>query len=287
MRLVIISGISGSGKSIALHFLEDLGFYCIDNLPVGMLAAFSQYIAAAELASHDRFAVGIDARNLTGDLQHLPLALRSLHSGGLEPEIIFLDADDDTLIKRYSETRRRHPLTSEEVSLPEAIMNERRLLEPLAHAADLRLDTSHTNVHQLRELLRERVGDEPRGRLSLLVESFGYKLGVPVDADFVFDVRCMPNPHWEPSLRNLTGRDQPVIDFLANLPEVDELYQDIVTFLGKWIPRFQADNRSYMTIAVGCTGGQHRSVYFADRIARHFRAPQSNVKVSLRHRELS
>ncbi len=287
MRLVIISGISGSGKSIALHFLEDLGFYCIDNLPVGMLAAFADYIATAEVSSHDRFAVGIDARNLTGDLQDLPSTLRSLLSGGLEAEIVFLDADDDTLIKRYNETRRRHPLTSDQVSLPEAIRSERRLLEPLAYSADMRLDTSHTNVHQLRELLRERVGNELKGRLSLLVESFGYKLGVPVDVDFVFDVRCVPNPHWEPTLRNLTGRDQAVVDFLEKLPQVDELYRDIVVFLNKWIPRFRADNRAYMTVAIGCTGGQHRSVYFAERIAQHFRESDLEAKVSLRHRELS
>ncbi len=282
MKLVIISGLSGSGKSIALHVLEDLGHYCIDNLPVGMLPALSEQLR--QHAHDGPVAVGIDARNLIDDLQRFPAILAELRNAGVETRVLYLEADDATLLKRFSETRRRHPLSSEETPLAEAIVQERRLLEPVAAEAELRFDTSRTNVHQLRDMIRQRVEEADSG-LSLLFESFGFKHGVPVDADFVFDVRCIPNPHWVPELRRHTGRDAPVIAYLESHPEVAEMFTDIRDFLDTWIPRFEADNRSYMTVAVGCTGGQHRSVYMVERLAAHFR--QQRAGVLCRHRELS
>ncbi len=285
MKLFIVSGTSGSGKSIALHALEDLGYYCIDNLPVGLLAAFVHELHTAQQQGNDHAAVGVDARNLVNDFSVFPQALRQLRDSGIDYQILFMDADDDTLIKRFSETRRRHPLTRGEMPLAEAIHRERAMLEPLSSHADLRVDTSHTNVHQLRDLVRAHVGAATEGKLSLLFESFGYKHGIPVDADFVFDIRCLPNPHWNPSLRALTGRDADVIQFLEQQPEVEEMFRSIAGFLDTWMPRFERDHRSYLTVAVGCTGGQHRSVYFVERLARHFNG--GSTKVSVRHRELS
>lgn len=285
MRLLVVSGTSGAGKSIVLHALEDLGFYCIDNLPVSLLAAFAEEMISSARSPYEDAAVGIDARNLANDLQTFPELLKQLDRAGIDCQTLFLDADDNTLIKRFSETRRRHPLTRDGVALADAIARERELLEPIAARADMRLDTSHTNVHQLRELVRARLGEAPTEGLSVLFESFGFKHGVPVDADFVFDVRCLPNPHWEPRLRALTGRDSEVCAFLEGQADVDRMYQSIKTFLETWLPRFEADNRSYLTVALGCTGGQHRSVYFAERLAEHFRTICTRVQT--RHRELS
>lgn len=285
MKLFIVSGTSGSGKSIALHALEDLGYYCIDNLPVGLLTAFVQELHTAQRQGCDNAAVGIDARNLANDFSIFPEALKQLRDSGIDYQILFMDADDDTLFKRFSETRRRHPLTRGEVPLAEAIRHERTLLEPISSRTDLRVDTSHTNVHQLRDLVQSHVGATTEGKLSLLFESFGYKHGIPVDADFVFDIRCLPNPHWNTCLRALTGRDADVIDFLEQHPEVEEMYQSIAGFLETWLPCFERDNRSYLTVAIGCTGGQHRSVYLVERLARHFSA--GKARVGVRHRELS
>ncbi len=284
MKLVIVSGLSGSGKSIALHVLEDLGYYCIDNLPVGMLPGLAEQLR--QRPGHaDPVAVGIDARNLVDDLQRFPGILARLRQAGVDAEVLFLEAEDATLLKRFSETRRRHPLSSSDTPLAEAIVQERRLLEPVAGEARLHIDTTQTNVHQLRDLIRQRVAGTADGHLSLLFESFGFKHGVPVDADFVFDVRCIPNPHWVPELRSLTGRDQAVVDYLEAHPEARQMYENIRDFLDTWIPRFEADNRSYMTVAVGCTGGQHRSVYMVERLSAHFRQQRSGVLS--RHRELS
>lgn len=288
MKLYIVSGTSGSGKSIALHALEDLGYYCIDNLPVGLLPAFVQELLSAEREGYSNAAVGVDARNLANDFAILPGALQQLRDSGIPYQILFLDADDDTLLKRFSETRRRHPLTRGDTPLADAIQHERTLLEPIASRADLRLDTSHTNVHQLRDLVQAHVGASASGKLSLLFESFGYKHGIPVDADFVFDIRCLPNPHWQPSLRAFTGRDPHVIEFLEQHPEVEQMFQSISGFLATWLPQFETIGRSYLTVAIGCTGGQHRSVYFAERLARHFSGHVTGkIKVSVRHRELS
>lgn len=284
MRLIIISGMSGSGKSVALHALEDLDYYCIDNLPIGMLPAFSVQILSKPDSLYDDFAVGIDVRNLSGDLSIFPELLEEMRGNDLHCDVIFLDADDTTLIKRFSETRRKHPLTDEGTPLSEAIQDERRALEPVSSCADLVFDTSKTTVHQLRELIRDRILGSQDNKLSLQFESFGFKHSTPVDANFVFDIRCIPNPHWVPELRSLTGKDQPVIDYLENHHEVIKMYDDLKQFLAEWIPSFAAENRSYLTIAIGCTGGQHRSVYMAEKLAAYFRNTNSNVLT--RHREL-
>jgi UPF0042 nucleotide-binding protein len=285
MKLVVISGVSGSGKSTALNVLEDMGFYCIDNLPVGLLPAFAEQMQALHQDVVSDIAVGIDARNLPDELHRFPYILEQLKNKGYACQIVFLDADDPILLKRFSETRRKHPLTMEQMPLIEAIQKERELLEPISSRADLYIETSYTNLHQLRELIRERIEGMEAESMALLFESFGYKHGVPADADFVFDVRCLPNPHWEPKLRPKTGLDSEVIEFLRTQGSVEQLYTDIKTFLDAWIPQFEADNRSYMTVALGCTGGQHRSVYMAHRLAEAFKSLRDNV--SIRHRDLA
>lgn len=284
MRLLIISGRSGSGKSTALNMLEDHGYYCIDNLPASLLPAFIQRISSDTLKL-PRVAVSIDARNLPDDLRKVPAILQELHESALDAEIIFLDANGPTLIKRFSESRRRHPLTTATVGLREAIAREREMLEPIAALAGLSIDTSTMSVHQLRDVIRSRLVDKKSSALSVMFESFGFKSGVPVDADIVFDVRCLPNPYWEQSLRPLTGLDQPVIDFLSQQEDVKEMLTDIRSYLEKWLPRFEASNRSYMTVAIGCTGGQHRSVYICERLREAFGGSISDLQVL--HRELT
>ena len=284
MKLIIVSGLSGSGKSVTLHTLEDLGYYCIDNLPVDLLHAFATQMTGAGPSAYDNAAVGIDARNRPDALQRFPEILHAIKRSGLTCELLFLQAEDDTLFKRYSETRRKHPLTRPDLPLAEAIRLERKLLEPFAANADLTIDSTRTTLHQLRELVRERVEQRAAHSLSLLFQSFGYKHGVPPDADFVFDVRCLPNPHWETTLRPLTGLDGAVIEFLERQPQVRAMFEQLREFLDTWIPCFEAENRSYMTVALGCTGGQHRSVYLVEMLATHFR--QTRDAVSVRHREL-
>lgn len=284
MRLLIISGLSGAGKSICLHTLEDLGFYCIDNLPIDLLPAFMAHVRQSHEAVHARTAVGIDARNGPDDLGSFPARLDELRAQGHQVELIFLDARDEVLLRRFSETRRRHPLTRPDVALAEALALERRLLEPLTAAADLIIDTTTSNVHQLRERVRDAVESRPTRQLALLFVSFGYKFGVPPDVDFVFDLRCLPNPHWELSLRNLTGQAAEVAQFLEADSRSQAMFAELCAFLERWIPCFEAENRSYMTVALGCTGGRHRSVYFIERLARHFRALGKSARV--RHREL-
>lgn len=285
MRLLIVSGTSGSGKSIALHALEDLGFYSIDNLPLALLPAFAEELRRGDEAEYQNAAVGIDARNLTHDLSPFPQMLQLLRSKEFDCELLYIDASDRVLIKRFSETRRRHPLSGGGLPLEEAILHERQLLKPLAAEANVRLDTSKTNVHQLRDLVQEHVGRGSSKQMSLLFESFGFKHGLPVDADYVFDVRCLPNPHWEGRLRTKTGRDPEVIHFLENHFEVNGMYEEIRDFLEKWLPRFQADKRSYLTVAIGCTGGQHRSVYLVNALAKAVKNKHNNILA--RHREIS
>jgi len=285
MRLLIISGTSGAGKSVVLHALEDIGCYCIDNLPMALIPAFAEEMASARFHEYDTVAVGIDARNLNNDFAAFPALLQQLKSTGLDCEVIFIDANDDSLIKRFSETRRRHPLTDNEVPLEEAILQERLMLQPIASRADMQLDSTRTNVHQLRDLVQARIGRHGSPEMSVLFESFGFKHGIPVEADFVFDVRCLPNPHWEPHLRALTGKDFDVAHFLENHFEVNRMFDEIRCFLESWLPQFAADKRSYMTIAIGCTGGQHRSVYFVERLSDYFRS--KNQRVLTRHRELT
>jgi len=284
MSLLIISGLSGSGKSITLHALEDSGFYCIDNLPAKLLPHLAEQLKESADTPVTRVAVGIDARNRTF-LGELPDALRKLSELGVDYEIVFLEADDSILIKRYKETRRKHPLTDEDVSLLEGIALEKKQLNPLSSKATLRIDTTYTTPHQLRQQVREFALRPGTGALTLLFRSFGFKHGTPMDADYVFDVRCLPNPYWQPELRMHTGLDEPVIDFLQRQDAVDEMFQAISSFLEKWLPAFEQEHRTYLTIAVGCTGGQHRSVYLTERLARYFAA--KNVQTQVRHRELT
>lgn len=284
-KLVIVSGLSGSGKSVALHTLEDLGYYCIDNLPLFLLKELAGGLEQAKNGAFTNTAVGIDARNQSEQLEGLPELVDKLCSGSLECRILYLEAQTETLIKRFSETRRKHPLTDADHSLAEAIDLERKLLEPILSDADLRVDTTHTNVHQLRDLVRERLGDDSPHKVSILLQTFGFKHAVPHDVDFVIDVRCLPNPHWQPELRPLTGLDPAVARFLEDSREVGEMRSDLARFFDRWIPRFEADGRSYLTIAVGCTGGQHRSVYIAEQLKKHFAG--SDRRVMVRHRELS
>jgi UPF0042 nucleotide-binding protein len=284
-KLIIVSGLSGSGKSVALHTLEDLGFYCIDNLPLFLLRELALGLERTDGTPFSNTAVGIDARSRPEQLGEVPPLVKELRQRGVDCRMLYLEAQSDTLIKRFNETRRKHPLTADDRPLAEAIALERSLLEPILSEADLRIDTTHTNVHQLRDLVRGRLGDDTPNRVSILIETFGFKHGVPRDVDFVIDVRCLPNPHWQPELRPLTGLDPAVVRFLEDSREAMEMRDDLIAFFDRWIPRFEADGRSYLTIAIGCTGGQHRSVYMAQRLRRHFES--NGRQIMIRHRELS
>src|SRR5271165_4700218 len=271
MRLIIVSGLSGSGKSVALHMLEDIDFYCVDNIPAALLKPFISHTVRGMGDPYPRTAVGLDARNRPNEIETIPALVGELRRSGIGCEVLYLHASDEVLLKRYAETRRKHPLVTGDVSLREAIASERRLLEPITAAADLVVDTSQMGVHALRELIRERIDRRREGRLSLMFESFGYKNGIPGDADFVFDVRSLPNPHWEHALRHLTGLDAPVIEYLEGHESVRAMIAAIAEFLAQRIAEFAQADRSYVTIAIGCTGGQHRSVYIAEKLAEHFR----------------
>jgi len=285
VKLLVISGLSGSGKSIALQALEDMDYFCVDNLPIGLLPELTAQMEARKAERNIvNLAVGVDSRNTIEDLKGFGAVMESIRGRGMKTEIIFLEANDAVLLKRFSETRRKHPLTRDNLPLAEAIKVERNLMAPLAVDADLRIDTSRSNVHQLRAVIRERIAHHAMAVMSIQFMSFGFKHGIPEDADFVFDVRCLPNPHWDPRLRLFTGRDREVIDFLQGEPSVQAMYDDIRSFLQKWIAAFKEENRSYITIALGCTGGQHRSVYLAEMLAAFFR--QDDDQILVRHREL-
>jgi UPF0042 nucleotide-binding protein len=271
MRLIIVSGLSGSGKSVALHLLEDIDFYCVDNIPAALLKPLISHTVRGPGDTYPRTAVGLDARNRANEIETIPALVSELRRGGIDCDVLYLHADDEVLLKRYAETRRKHPLVADNVGLREAIASERELLEPISTAADWIIDTSQMGVHALRELIRERIERRSEGRLSLMFESFGYKHGIPGDADYVFDVRSLPNPFWEHRLRPLTGRDAAVIEYLQGFESVRAMIADLTAFLEKRILEFSKVNRSYLTIAVGCTGGQHRSVYIAEKLAAHFR----------------
>lgn len=284
MNFFIVSGLSGSGKTIALQALEDMGYYCIDNLPAVLLPEFARELLSRHNDGYQDAAVSIDSRN-RGFLETLSENLNELESLGLECRIIFLEADESALIKRFSETRRKHPMTDQDTSLVEAIRLEKTLLSPLAANAAKNIDTTATTPHELRGIVRNYAGAIHAEGLSLLFESFGFKHGTPLDADFVFDVRCLPNPYWEEALRHLTGEDPPVIDFLNKHSGVQEMINQIATFLDTWLPSFEAEHRSYITVAIGCTGGRHRSVYVATQLRTRFMGRRHNVQI--RHRELS
>lgn len=283
-RLIIVSGVSGAGKSIVLHALEDGGFFCVDNLPVGLLLTFAREIAFSDLPHYREVAIGVDARSPVANLMELPNLLEQLKQLPLTPELIFIEATRETLIQRFSETRRRHPLSDGDTPLPRAIDKELEVLEPIKACADLCIDTSNLNVHQLRELIGVRVARRRPGSLVVQILSFGYKKGLPRDADLVFDARCLPNPYWDPALRPLTGRDGPVGEFLAHAPDAAELIDTVGGFLQAWIPRFAERDRSYLTIAFGCTGGRHRSVYVAEAVAKYLR--DRGIDGMVRHRDL-
>lgn len=282
MQLVIVSGRSGSGKTTALHLLEDMGHYCVDNLPLALLPQLADTLRARPEVTH--VAIGIDARNAPADLAQFDAVLHSLETRGITPTTLYLDARDDVLLARYSATRRRHPLSNRSRSLLEAIELERALLEPVSGSAQLHIDTSGLNVHELREQLRTRLEGRAELGFTVLFQSFAYKHGVPLDADLVFDVRCLANPHWQPDLRHKTGLDPEVRDFLGKDELVESLYADLSGHLLKWLPEFRQNDRSYLTVAIGCTGGQHRSVYMVERIAARLREEFPNVQV--RHRDI-
>ena len=279
MELVLISGLSGSGKSVALHLLEDAGYYCVDNLPVVMLTFLVRMLHEEGIV---KVAVAIDARSGHG-IELLPERLRLLSEEGTRYNFLFLQANDETLLKRYSESRRRHPLASAGQSLEEAIRAERQLLEPIS-ALGHRIDTSGLKANALRQWIRQFIEVDPTQGLTLMFESFGFKHGIPLDADLVFDVRCLPNPHYDPELRPLTGKDQAVVDFLEAEEEVIRMRDDIHRFIATWLPAYVRDNRNYLTVAIGCTGGQHRSVYLAESLGRAF---TGQARVLIRHRTLA
>lgn len=282
--LIVISGMSGSGKSIALHTFEDLDYYCVDNLPAELLAEFVRG-ATGKNDLPPKLAVGIDVRNRNTDLSKLPSWLSQAGALGLDPKLVFFDANDDILLKRYAETRRRHPLSHLGLALADAIALERRMLKPLRALADVIIDTSELNVHQMRRRVITELGLTADRTVSLLFESFAYRRGVPADADFVFDARGLPNPHWDARLRPLSGRDSEVRDYLDTQADVNEYTAQVAAFLDNWLPRIQADTRSYITVAFGCTGGRHRSVYLAEALAAHARA-HGWRDVATYHREL-
>jgi UPF0042 nucleotide-binding protein len=283
--LLIVSGLSGSGKTVALNALEDLGYYCIDNMPAVLLPQFAELTMDEVRQSPDfRVAVSIDSRNRYF-LSSLPESLKSLERLGIDYRIIFLEAEEKALLKRFSETRRKHPLTNSRTPLVDGIRLEFDLLAPLAENAVRRIDTSAMTPHELRRLVRDIAGIETFSGLVVLFESFGYKHGTPLDADFVFDVRCLPNPHWKEDLKPLTGLDEPVRTFLEQERAVADMLGDIRGFIERWLPSFERENRSYITVAVGCTGGRHRSVYMIENLREHF--VERGIHVQVWHRELS
>jgi UPF0042 nucleotide-binding protein len=282
--LIVVSGMSGSGKSVALNTLEDLDFFCTDNLPAELLPRFVRSVAGEE-SGRTRLAVGIDVRNRTPDLARIPQWLSEVGALGFDHKLVYFDTRDEVLLKRYSDTRRKHPLSHGGLALADAIRLERERMRPLQAIADLVMDTSEMNVHQMRRQVITDLGIGVHQGLSLLFESFAYKRGLPADADFIFDARALPNPHWDARLRPLSGRDAAVREHLEQDPVVRAYAEQVTAFLDAWIPRFEAETRSYLTVAFGCTGGRHRSVYLAERLAAHFR-DQGREGVLSFHREL-
>lgn len=284
MRLIVVSGLSGSGKSVALHVLEDLGYYCVDNMPAALLKSVIEEVRSGSETT-SLLAVGVDARNRKEDLESLPQLLEELRQRDLQTELLFLQSSDDVLLKRYSESRRRHPLAKHGTALHAAIEKERELLSVVVNAADLIIDTSRTSVYELADTIRERIDRRETSALSVLIESFGFKNGIPADADFVFDMRCLPNPYWTVELRGLTGHDKEVTEFLNAQEPFVAMYEDILTFLRRWIPEYDDVHRGYLTVAIGCTGGQHRSVYMTEKLAAALR--DMHDPVLTRHNELA
>lgn len=276
MQLIIVTGLSGSGKSVVLKALEDTGYYCVDNLPATLLPQIVDHLKGTQ----KRVAISTDTRSAA--LEALPENIQKLKAQGISVQVLFLESTPESLVKRFSETRRRHPLSSGDMTLAESIEKERTLLGPLAELGH-HIDTSDLSANTLRGWVKDFVAHE-NNNITLLFTSFGFKHGIPLDADFVFDVRCLPNPHYDPLLRPMTGKDAPVKAFLEKEPLVHDMYQDIQNFVTRWLPSFILENRSYLTIAIGCTGGQHRSVHIVEELGKHF--SKQNQQVLIRHREL-
>jgi len=287
MKLLIVSGLSGSGKTIALHTLEDVGYYCVDNLPIALLPAFVENALGEPMAERARAAIGIDVRGGVSELRKLHERIERLRAERLELHIqlIFLYAEHEVLLHRFSETRRPHPLVRPDLPLNKALAAETELLAPLRESADMVIDTSRSNIHQLRALLLTRLRDTSGHRFSLLLQSFGFKHGAPTDSDFIFDMRCLPNPHWDPCLRPLTGHDAEVVAFLGDQPDVQSMLDQLEQALLTWLPRFEREHRQFLCVSLGCTGGQHRSVFMVERLAERLR--RQYPFLSIRHRELS
>ncbi len=285
MKLVIVSGLSGSGKTVALRTLEDAGYFCVDNLPIGLLGNFIDTTIFEKPPLYDMIAVAIDARRGIDNMSKFEEVVGQIKSLKFKTEILFLTADTTKLVSRFSETRRKHPLSRRGLPLVEAIHLEQKLLKNIYANADLIIDTTSLNIHQLRRSIVNRLLPDIGTKLAILVQSFGFKHGLPNDTDFVFDLRCLPNPHWENHLRNLTGRDQAVIEYLESYPEVVTMYDSLIDFFKTWIPCFEQENRSYMTISLGCTGGQHRSVHMAEKLTKSLQ--QTRYNTSVHHRDMT
>lgn len=281
MNVVIVSGLSGSGKTMALNTLEDQGFYCIDNLPLELL---SSLFLSPSINERDNLAIGVDVRSSGTGLKNLPKDLESIRKDGHNVTLVYLHAEENIVLKRYNETRRKHPLTTSEIGLSEALELEQALMADIRSAADLEVDTTFTNIYQLASLLRSRVCNTEHQSLSILFQSFGFKHGIPAATDFIFDVRCLPNPYWISEIRMFSGEEKPVIDWLEKHQEVQEMRQQLIHFFEKWIPSFLENQRAYLTVSIGCTGGRHRSVYMANALAEHFKENFSN-DVTVFHRE--
>ena len=285
MRLVLVSGLSGSGKSVAINTLEDDNFYCIDNMPLSMLPTCIEHLTTSSQSFYEKIAIGVDARNASEDILSLPNIINELKQKNIEIELVYLEADEETLIQRYSETRRKHPLTKNGIPLVDAIQMEKQILGEVTLLADLRIDTTSTNVRQLRAIITDQVCGKKSTKLTILLQSFGFKHGVPNDSDYVFDVRCLPNPYWEQHLRKLTGHDHEVIEYLQSHAEVNTMIDSIGDFIEHWLPYFVSENRSYLSVSIGCTGGQHRSVHIAEFLADRFKKFKDK-HVSVRHRDI-
>ena len=284
MQLIIVSGLSGAGKSVALRQLEDLGYFCVDNLPLVMIGPLTRSTVKVMQRGYERLALGIDAREAADQIAEFPRYVQRLRDHQVEARVLFLTASDQAILRRYSETRRRHPLTRDQLSLTEAIAAERALLEPISGAADEVIDTSQLNVHELREEIAHRLAGNGSTRLTLNLMSFGFKNGVPDVADYIFDVRCLPNPYWEPGLRKHHRREAPVIEYLSGQQPVRDMIADIRGFLERWLPQIREQDRAYLTVAIGCTGGRHRSVFIADQLKQAFSTEYDSVVV--KHRDL-
>ncbi len=284
MRILIITGLSGSGKSVALNTLEDDDFYCVDNLPVALLTTFIEQCVEQDKQYHEKIAIGIDSRSGNESIDNLIDIVQKLKNENKQVEVLFFSAEINTIIKRFSETRRKHPLTNNDIPLIKAIHLEKELMSKVADYADLTIDTTKTNVRQLRTMVNQVVIDKSSTGLTIVLQSFGFKHGIPNDSDFMFDVRCLPNPYWQPNLRNLSGKDTAVMNYLGSYSEVDNMITSIIEFMEKWIPLFEEENRSYLTVSVGCTGGHHRSVYCINQIA-HLLGEKLKQPITVRHRE--